>query len=242
VAGRLYAGTAGFAYPGWAPAFYPTGARGGEHLLALYAGRLPAVELHNTFYRRPDPALVRRWVAAAPAGFRFCPKAQRGSALRISRAELAQGSVTWLAESLAGFDERLGCVLLAWPTPMRRDDDALRRLLDAWPASIRLALELGHPSWQDDAVHLAMRERGVVLVATDVDGATEPDLRLIGPFLYLRLRRSAYSDDHLARWVARLEPFLAAGVDAYCFLRHDADGRNALLAERLASLVGPTEG
>ena len=50
--GRLYAGTSGFAYPGWAPRFYPPSLRG-PSLLPHYASRLPAVELNNTFYARP---------------------------------------------------------------------------------------------------------------------------------------------------------------------------------------------
>ena len=56
------------------------------------------------------------------------------------------------------------------------------------------------------------------------------------PFLYLRLRRHDYTDVELAAWRDRLEPFLAAGDDAYVFFRHDETGRGPELAEMLLAL------
>ena len=53
--GRVLAGTSGFAYPGWAPRFYPAALKSAD-LLPHYAARLPAVELNNTFYARPTAA------------------------------------------------------------------------------------------------------------------------------------------------------------------------------------------
>src|SRR4029079_18928913 len=61
--------------------FSPAGARPAERL-AAYAARLPAVELNNTFRRRPTPSAIRGWVSATPPEFRFAVKAQRGSAVR----------------------------------------------------------------------------------------------------------------------------------------------------------------
>ena len=82
-------------------------------------------------------------------------------------------------------------------------------------------------------MHAILRAHDAGLVATDQDDADEPVLRRIGPFLYLRLRRTTITDADLDRWAARIRPFLDDGLDAYVFLRHDADGTNALLAERL---------
>jgi uncharacterized protein YecE (DUF72 family) len=237
--GRLYAGTSGFAYPGWVGRFYEPG-RASRRLLVAYAGRLPAVELHNTFYRRPDSETVQRWREMVPPGFRFCPKAQRGAAWRAWTAD-ADAAMTWLASSLGGFGDRLGVVLLSAANRQQRDDDALARLLAARPADLPLALELPHPSWAADEVHALLARHEVALVATDRDDrpdGKEPDLRRIGPCLYLRLRRPHYAEADMARWAARLEPFLADGLDAYVFVRHDADGGAALLAEGLLSSLG----
>jgi uncharacterized protein YecE (DUF72 family) len=203
-------------------------------LLDEYARRLGAVELHNTFYRRPSPAAVAGWVAATPETFRFCPKAQRGASWGAFRSDDPAPSVGWLTGAVAGFGDRLGPVLLSLPPVVTRDDAALVRFLTAWPRSLGLALELAHPSWTDDAVHAILAEHGVSLVATDVDGPDEPDLRRSGRALYLRLRRREYDDEALARWSDRLAPFLEDGLDAYVFFRHDEDGTSALRAEALA--------
>jgi uncharacterized protein YecE (DUF72 family) len=230
--GRAWVGTSGFAYPSWIPRFYAPG-RASRKLLTAYSARLPAVELNNTFYRRPDPATVERWRALTPPGFRFCPKAQKSATWRAWSVGGANEALTWLTASLQVFGEQLGCVLLAAPGTMQRDDAALARLLAARPASLPLALLLPHPSWLDDEVHAQLAAHGVTLVASDRDGAEEPDLRRIGRFLYLRLRRAAYSEDDLERWALRLEPFLSDGLDAYVFFRHDEDGASALRAESL---------
>jgi uncharacterized protein YecE (DUF72 family) len=149
--------------------------------------------------------------------------------------------VAWLTGAVEGFGSRLGVVLLAIPATVKRDDAALARFLGAWPPSVALAVELADPSWTDDAVHALLGEHGVSLVATDVDGADEPDLRRLGRILYLRLRRQAYDDAALARWAARVEPFLEDGLDVYAFIRHDEDGTSALRAERLAALAAPRD-
>jgi uncharacterized protein YecE (DUF72 family) len=230
--GRAWVGTSGFAYPDWAPVFYPAGTKA-PGLLPHYAGRLPAVELNNTFYQSPTEAKIASWLASTPPGFRFVVKAQRGATWRAIRATDPTESTTWLTAPYRHFGDRLGAVLLRVEASTKVDLAMLERLLAAWPRDIPIAFELQDPSWDLDEVHAILRAHGAGLVATDADDADEPVLRRIGPFLYLRLRRTVISDADLTRWAERLEPFLADGLDAYVFLRHDADGTNAVLAERL---------
>jgi uncharacterized protein YecE (DUF72 family) len=233
--GTAYVGTSGFAYAAWAPRFYPSGIRAAA-LLPEYARRLTAVELNNTFYQHPTESRIAAWVGATPPRFRFVVKAQRGGSFRALRTD-APATVGWLTAPYRLFGERLGCVLFRVGEESPRDDDALARLLDAWPRDLPITLELQHPSWFDDAVHAILRDHGAVLCATDLDAGEPPGLRRIGSFLYLRLRRADYTQADLADWAARLSPFLADGMDAYVFFRHDADGTSALRAEQLAALL-----
>jgi uncharacterized protein YecE (DUF72 family) len=253
--GRLLAGTSGFSYADWILRFYPPGTRA-SGLLAAYASKLPAVELNATFRRRPTPSAIRGWVAATPPEFRFAVKAQRSSAIRGLFGAPAE-TVRWLTEPLHGFGERLGTVLYRVPAEIRRDgpwvegdvaraDERLRALLAAWSRSIPLVLEFQDPSWHVDETFASLRDAGAVLCTTELppegdegasgDNATSGDapeppiVRRTGSFLYLRLRRHDYSDAELDAWAARLEPFLAAGDDAYVFFRHDAVGRAGELA------------
>lgn len=255
--GRLFAGTSGFSYADWVPRFYPAGTRA-SGLLAAYAAQLPAVELNATFRRRPTESAIRGWLAATPPAFRFAVKAQRTSAVRGLFGSAAE-TVEWLTAPLAAFGDRLGAVLYRVPAEIRRDgpwvdgdpvraDDRLRALLTAWPSSIPLVLEFQDRSWHVDETFSSLRAAGAVLCTTELppegdEGATDadavpPTIRRTGSFLYLRLRRHDYDASELDAWAARLEPFLAAGDDAYVFFRHDAVGRAGELALELLRRLG----
>lgn len=232
----MLAGTSGFSYPGWAPRFYPPGLRSRD-LLTHYASRLPACELNNTFYARPSVERIRAWCAAVPASFRFIVKAQRGASLRALYADPGE-SVPWLTATLPEFGDRLGAVLFRVPAEVRRDDERLAGALRAWPVATPLVVEAQHPSWQADETFAALRTRNAVLCTTDLDDFDlPPDIRRTGPFLYLRLRRTAYDEASLDAWARRLVPFLDDGLDAYVLFRHDEDGTSALQAEGFAARV-----
>lgn len=231
-------GTSGFAYPGWAPRFYPAGLKPAA-LLPAYASRLTAVELNNTFYQQPTAAKVDAWLAATPDTFRFSVKAQRGGSFRAFGAGAAadaapEPGLPWLTGPYRAFGERLGTVLFRVPDNVRRHDARLQALLDAWPPDVPLTLEFGDPSWQVDETVAALTAHGAALCATDLpDDPEPPTLRRTAPFLYLRLRRLDYGAVEIAAWAARLAPFLDAGDDAYVFFRHDETGRGPELAMAL---------
>lgn len=234
MAGQLHVGTSGFAYPGWAPRFYPPGTRGGA-LLPAYAARLGAVELNATFYRQPSPAQVAAWVAAVPPAFRFSVKALRGGSLRALLGDPAE-ALAWLLAPYRGLGQRLGSVLFRVGDSVARDDVALDRLLRAWPAEVPLTLEFQHPSWTMDEVHDRLRAARATLCVTDLPTLAEPPtIRLTGRFLYLRLRRDDYRPAEVDAWAARVEPFLASGTDVFVFFKHDPTGRAAELALELRS-------
>ena len=143
--GRLYVGTSGFSYPGWVPLFYAPG-KASRKLLAAYAQRLPAVELHNTFLRRPNEQQIEKWMRETTPEFRFCPKAQRSTSWRAFAEPDPTDSIRWLTDALEGFGQRLGSVMLSLRASLERDDETLERALAAWPTTVPLALELLHPS------------------------------------------------------------------------------------------------
>jgi uncharacterized protein YecE (DUF72 family) len=233
--GRAYIGTSGFAYPDWVPLFYPSGLRAGD-LLSHYSGRLPAVELNNTFYQQPRPDKIAAWLAATPADFRFVVKAQRGGSMRAF-GEAAAQTVEWLTAPYRLFGERLGAVLYRVPENMHRDDQKLRLLLEAWPDDMPIVVEMQNPEWHVDEVFDLLARHNAALCATDLDDRDPPDLRLTGPTIYLRLRRSAYGEADLADWAGRLSAFLDSGTDCFVFFRHDADGASALNALSLGELL-----
>jgi uncharacterized protein YecE (DUF72 family) len=236
VPGRLYTGTSGFSYRGWIPRFYPVGTPA-SRLLAAYADRLTAVELNNTYYASPSAAKIATWLAATPSDFRFSIKAQRGGSFRALRVDPAE-SVAWLTGPYRAFGERLGTVLFRVPEGIGRDDPKLAALLGAWPRDLPLTLEFMDPSWHVDETFEAMAGVGATLCATDLPDAEPPVIRRTSSFLYLRLRKLDYTDAELDAWAARIEPFVAAGDDAFVFFRHDPVGRGPELALALRAALG----
>ena len=234
--GRLRVGTSGFAYAGWAPRFYPADLPDARRL-AFYASQLSAVELNNTFYRQPSPAAVAAWLAATPDDFRFSIKAQRGGSVRALQVDPAT-SVPWLTGPYRAFGAGLGTVLFRVPEGVARDDGRLAALLAAWPRDLPITMEFQGPSWHVDETFEALAQAGAALCTTELPEDAHPQtIRRTGPFLYLRLRRHDFSAAELTAWAARLEPFLAAGDDAFVFFRHDEVGRGPELAQALVEAV-----
>jgi uncharacterized protein YecE (DUF72 family) len=143
-------------------------------------------------------------------------------------------SVPWLTEALPRFGDRLCTVLFRVPKEVRLRPDRLEPLLRAWRTPIPLTMEFQDPSWHVDEVFERLREAGAVLCTTELpDDPDPPDLRVTGPFLYLRLRRHDYTRGQVEGWAERIAPFLADGRDVYAYFRHDETGRATELAAEL---------
>jgi uncharacterized protein YecE (DUF72 family) len=97
---------------------------------------------------------------------------------------------------------------------------------------------LREPSWEADETIRALADHNAALCVTEMPEDEEPPtIRRTSERLYLRLRRHDYTSAELVAWLARLQPFLAAGDDAFVFFRHDELGRGAELALELRALA-----
>ena len=218
--GKLYAGASGFSYPPWKGEFYPADAKP-EDFLRLYAKRVNAVELNNTFYRVPPEDHFDRWAAQVPDGFRFAVTASR----RLTSFGRVEG-VDEFCRMARRMGDRLGP--LRFKVPQARDDGFLRLLLDAVDPGVQIALDFRHDSWDDPEVTAQLDERGVARAGA-WDGAAT--------FRYIRLREPPYDGEALAALADEIRPLLAAGVDVYAFFRHEDEPTAPLYAERLSALV-----
>ena len=73
---NLRAGTSGFAFKEWKGSFYPVDLRD-DGMLGFYAGKFPAVEINNTFYRLPRQDVLQNWASQVVAPFTFAIKASQ---------------------------------------------------------------------------------------------------------------------------------------------------------------------
>jgi uncharacterized protein YecE (DUF72 family) len=219
---ELFVGTSGFSYAEWKGTFYPAGLPDGE-MLKSYAERLPTVEINNTFYRMPQPALLEGWSnkVAAVSAFTFAVKAPK-SITHIARLKDAADGTAHFLQVAATLAARLGPILFQLPPFFRKDAGVLREFLALLPPGTKSAFEFRHASWFDDEVTTLLADKGAALVAGDPDEGEPLPLIATAPFGYLRLRAASYDLADLQAWQTRIaaQPWQAA----YVYLKHEVLG------------------
>jgi uncharacterized protein YecE (DUF72 family) len=225
---RIYAGTSGWAYSAWKPAFYPAKLAAAK-FLSYYTGRLNSVEVNFTFRRFPTEKLQQGWIEAAPADFQFAIKAHQKIThiLRLRDAAEFTSEFVSALQPLASA-KKLGPILFQLPPFLKCDVALLRDFLEKWPRQARAAFEFRHASWFCEEVYAALREAQVALCLAESEKLETPDVQT-ADFLYLRLRKPDYSKEALRQRVKR---FVGRG-DVYVYLKHEETPEGALLAESL---------
>lgn len=229
-AGRISAGTSGYAYPEWKGAFYPEDLPQ-KKFLDYYATRFDTVEVNNTFYRFPRESMLQGWRETTPEGFTFAVKANQGITHRARLKEVEELTRDFV-ERCRLLGDKLGPILFQLPPNFKRDDARLDEFLSALDPRLRYAFEFRHPSWFDDRIMGTLSDSGVALCVSEGDSLDTPRLAT-GGFVYARLRREDYADADLASWRSWLEEQAAAGRDAFVYLKHDEEGTSPEYALRL---------
>ena len=228
---QLLVGTSGFSYTSWRGGFYPRGMRT-EDMLGHYAGRLATVEVNTTFYRTQPDDVVAGWAAAVPPSFRFAMKAHRRITHNRRMPNLDE-AMRVLALEAEGFGDKLGPVLFQFPPTAPLEAGRIERIAAQVPAHWRVAYQFRHRSWHSADVADLIEGMGAAFVHGD--GEEEPGPLGRGAFIYIRLRRDAYSPQRLSAWARRIERYLQGGRDVFVYFKHERLG--PLYAERLAGNV-----
>lgn len=219
---QLLVGTSGFSYVEWKGSFYPSDLPDSE-MLASYAERLPSVEINNTFYRMPQPALLEGWDAKVRGveQFTFALKAPR-SITHIARLKDAGDASSHFLKVASVLGPRLGPILFQLPPFLKKDAGVLREFLAALPTGTRAAFEFRHGSWFDDEITTLLADKGAALVAGDPDEGEPLPLIATAPFGYLRLRAATYDLPQLESWQRKIaaQPW----QEAFVYLKHEVLG------------------
>ncbi len=207
---ELFVGTSGWSYPSWKPGFYPAGTDAKE-FLGFYAARFSTVELNTTGYRLPAEEQFARWAEQTPAGFTFAPK-------------LAGNRPRLLAEfgRVRALGDRLGPIRVQLISA--RDEGMIELILGSLDPELKLAFDLGHPSW--DGIEPRLAQAGAVRI-NDLDNEA--------PFRYVRFRDPPYDDKALQEWADRLR---AVDVPLYAYFRHEDEPTAPAYTSRLLELLG----
>lgn len=221
---------------------YPPGLSPARRL-ARYAEVFDTVELNASFYRWPKDSTFAGWRDQLPSGFTMSVKAHRGLThyRRLSSPEpwIERFERCW---QLLG--DRHGVLLVQLHPEQRRDDARLDAFLGRVPESIRVAVELRHPSWNDEAVYrLLERRRAAYVVMSGPGLACVP--RATTDLVYVRMHgpdrdaiyAGCYSDDELRSWAGRIVEWDADGRDVWAYFNNDLGGHAVRNALRLRELV-----
>jgi uncharacterized protein YecE (DUF72 family) len=239
-------GTSGWSYDHWLGVLYPPGMASARRL-ARYTEVFDTVELNASFYRWPKDSTFTGWRDRLPPGFTMSVKAHRGLThyRRLSSPEpwIERFERCW---QLLG--DRRGVLLVQVHPELQRDESTLARLdsfLERMPATIPVAVELRHPSWDDPAVYQTLeRHRAAYVVMSGAGLACIP--RATADFVYIRMHgpdsdaiyAGSYSDEQLRGWADRLTEWDRDGKDVWMYFNNDLGGhavRNALQLRELLS-------
>jgi uncharacterized protein YecE (DUF72 family) len=222
---RTFVGTSGYSYKEWKGTFFPDDLPASK-MLGFYAGRFNTVEINNTFYRMPAPAMVAKWAEQVPEAFVFALKAPQTITHRRQLND-AGDAVAFFWKTARELGPKLGPVLFQMPPFFKKDIGRLRDFLRQLPEDCRAAFEFRHPSWFADDVYDALKTAGAPLCLADTD-EEEPPLVATGNWGYLRLRRSDYDAARLRTWVQRIrsQPW----ENAYVFFKHEDEGKGPQFA------------
>jgi len=188
-------------------------------MLAYYGQHLTTVEVNTTFYRTPEQETIASWVGAVPPSFRFAVKAHR----RIThnrRMPYLEDAMATMAHLVEGFGDQLGPILFQFPATALYDEGRIERIAAHAPAGWRIAFQFRHPSWHAPAI--ADRVEALGAAFCHGDGEPEPGPLGRGAFLYLRLRREAYSPQRLSVWERRIKGYLGDGRDVFVYFKHES--------------------
>lgn len=229
---QLFAGTSGFSYPAWKPAFYPDKLPA-KKFLEHYASRLNSVEVNYTFRQLPSAKTLEGWLAQVPAGFSFSCKAHQ----RLTHIMKLKDAETFTEVFLKALEplraaRRLGPVLIQLAPTFKCDLERLDAYLPLLPKDIRFAWEFRHASWLSDPVYERLGKHNMALCLAESDKLEVPRV-FTADFGYFRLRKGDYSPEARTLVANQVRELLAGGRDAYVYFKHEEDPNGAIWAEEL---------
>jgi uncharacterized protein YecE (DUF72 family) len=236
-------GTSGWSYNHWKDVLYRPGLPAVRRL-GRYTEVFDTVELNASFYRWPKDSTFAGWRDQLPDGFTMSVKAHRG----LTHYRRLASPEPWIERFESCWQvlgDRHGMLLVQLHPEQQRDDARLDSFLRSVPASIRVAVELRHPSWNDPAVFaLLERHRAAYVVMSGADLACVP--RATADQVYVRMHgpepatmyTGSYTSEDLRWWAERIAEWDGEGRDVWMYFNNDLGGhavRNALALKELLS-------
>lgn len=271
VPGDVRVGISGWTYAPWRGVYYPTGLAHRREL--EYASRrFTSIEVNGSFYSLQKPQSWQAWREQTPDGFLFSVKGGRFITHMKKLRDVETPLANFFASGLLALGDKLGPVLWQLPPNLGFDEARLRDFLRRLPRTtteaarlaeqhderlegrsvtttdadrpLRHAMEVRHPSFDNQAFLDLLREQEVAVVTADTAGKWPLLLEPTTDLAYVRLHGEAelyvsgYDEASLRRWANRVRGWQERGCDVVVYFDNDAKVRAPVDAERLMALLG----
>jgi uncharacterized protein YecE (DUF72 family) len=250
-------GCAVWSYPGWIGEVYPPKTPAKE-FLRVYSNFFPAVEANTTFYAIPDRAIIDRWIAQTPTGFKFCLKFPRSITHNGSLAPYILPAQAFVNQ-MQGLGDRLGVIFIQLPPSYAPDKlaDLTTFLTILTRQEVDIALEVRHLDWfksphQEQLTELLVKLRvGRVILDTRSIYQADPELgeivpckkpqvplisSLTAPFTLIRYVSHpvrAANQVWLESWTQPIQAWLEQDTQIYLFVHCPIEARSPINARYL---------
>jgi uncharacterized protein YecE (DUF72 family) len=226
---QVFAGTSGWAYPSWKPAFYPE-KLAQKKFLGYYTTQLNTVEVNFTFRQLVKETTIQNWIQESPANFRFGVKAHQV----ITHIKRLKGTEDFLPRFLATIEPlasagKLGPVLFQLPPNLKMDTVLLKDFIAILPRTVPAAFEFRHESWFVEQTWDVLRSYQVALCVAETETRTTPDVTTAA-FTYYRFRKPSYTDEEHRSMLSRVREHIANGRNVFAYFKHEETPAGALLA------------
>lgn len=243
--GAIHIGTSGWSYKHWRDIFYPPALKTAEWL-RFYSRQFSIAEINTSFYRIPKQQSVLEWMEKVPPDFRFCAKMSR----YLTHMKKLLDPEEPLERFFGVFEPmqpRMGPVLLQLPVQVKFHYDRTEHLfilLKKKYGNYDFVIEIRHGSWLEvDSLSL-MTKYDIGFVISQSGGFFPFAEIVTGTHIYIRfhgpaaLYASAYSDEELEQWAAKMLQWSNEGHEVWAFFNNDIHGHAFRDAARLLQLTG----
>jgi uncharacterized protein YecE (DUF72 family) len=251
-------GCAVWSYPGWVGEIYPPKTPSKDYL-RVYSNHFPAVEGNTTFYAIPDRAIIDRWIAQTPPGFKFCLKFPRAITHNGSLEPYLPAAQAFIAQMQA-LGDRLGVLFIQLPpnyAPSERFAYLAAFLTGLICRDVSIAVEVRHLDWfksphreqLNDLLHklgigrVILDSRPIYEATIDKKIAFECkkprvpiELSLTAPFSLIRYVSHPIMSANqvwLEGWTSQLQSWLRADTQIYMFIHCPIEPRSPINARYL---------
>lgn len=264
-------GISGWNYPPWRGVFYPPGL---PHRLELEhaASRLSTIEVNGSFYALQKPESFQAWRDRTPPDFLFSVKGGRFVTHMKKLRGVETPLANFFASGVLALGPKLGPLLWQLPPNLGYDESRLADFFALLPRSttaaaalaaghdervedrawlttdadrpLRHALEVRHPTYENDRFLDLLREHDVAVVTADTAGKWPLFLEPTTDLAYVRLHGDAelyvsgYSDQALDTWAARVGYWRDQGRDVVVYFDNDVKVHAPYDAQQLAARLG----